>query len=189
MALGSLVCRKLNLVPTVPIAKPKILGGSGGSRSPSKFKLIIGGFQQMEFTTKAKKLERGKNTLFVSFAPEKAKEEIRKEITGTKPSTQTEKQKFVSHFQKKIETENSPSFSRAGCDIRTAMTSSTSTQKGLQNAKKGKFRWDWMVQWSQWYSYVNAMHTAKALAVRLINSGKMFLSELVRAATAKTAWQ
>lgn len=186
MALGSLVCRRLSLVPTVPIAKPKTASGSGGSMPPSKFKLITGGSQQMKSTTKAKILERKKNVIFVSFAPEKAKKEIRGEITDTKPLVQTEKQKSVFMFQEKNKTENSSSFSHAGLDIRTATVSSTSTQKGLQNKKQGRFDQLWMVKWFDWYKYIIAM--TRKTGVQIKTTSNKLMSQVVRAESAKTAY-
>jgi hypothetical protein len=185
-SLASSACRRLSLVTTVPIAKPKTAGGSGGSRIPSKFKLIIGGSQQMEILiTKAKILRREENVIRISFAPEKAKEKTREECTDAKPSLQTEKQKPPSHFQEKNEKEALSSISHAGCDMRTATVSSTSTQKGLKNKKQGRFEQLWMVKWFDWYRYVIAM-TRKAWDI-IENAGNKLMSQAVRAESAKTA--
>lgn len=185
-SLGSSICGRLSSVTTVPITKPKIAGDSGGPRPPSKFKLITGGSQQMETpTTKAKILRREKNVSFVSFASEKAKEEIREKSTEVTPSVQIEKQKPLFHFQEKNEKDESPSIFHAGCDLRTATVSSTSTQKGLKNKKQGRFDQLWMVKWFDWYKYVIAM-TRKAWNL-IRNTGNKLMSQAVRAESAKTA--
>ena len=185
-SLGSSVCRRLSLVTTVPIAKPKIAGDSGRHRPPLKFKLITGGSQQMEKpTTKAKILRREKKVIVVLFAPEKAKEEIREESTGFTSVVKMEKQKLIFHFQKKNETGALPSISHAGCDLRTATVSSTSTQKGLKNKKQGRFDQLWMVKWFDWYKYVIAM-TRKAWDL-IRNVSNKLMSQAVRAESAKTA--
>jgi len=77
------------------------------------------------------------------------------------------------------------SVERSGLDMRNASVSSTSTQKGLQNKKQGKFDQLWMVKWFDWYKYVVAM-TRKAWDL-IRSASNRLLSQNVRAESAKIA--
>jgi len=73
----------------------------------------------------------------------------------------------------------------SGFDMRNATLSSTSTQKGLQNKKQGRFDQLWMVKWFDWYKYVIAM-TRKAWDL-IRNVDNKLMSQAVRAESAKIA--
>ncbi|MBD3398144.1 hypothetical protein GF412_03060 [Candidatus Micrarchaeota archaeon] len=70
--------------------------------------------------------------------------------------------------------------------MKSAMISSGSSQKGLQNLKRGKFDPGWMVKWLDWYKFVVAM-TRKVWNASSSSKPKS-LSSLVRAESAKTPW-
>ena len=182
--LGPSACRRLKQIKSSRPAKPLPAGGPRGPRFPPSLKMLIGDSMPMgNGPTKAEILETKGNIIFVSFSPSSGKkEEPKQSKIKEPPSIPKEKPEA----QTTSSAEQAPSSSHAGMEMVNSVLSSSSTQKGLQNLKKGKYDQLWMVKWLDWYKFVVAM-TKKPLGNASSFKIKYF-SENVRAETAKIAW-
>jgi hypothetical protein len=187
-SVGIPACRKVRLAASLHPVKPRKAAAPKTPKFPGSLKLLEENTNFAGRPINAKVVGREGKVIFVSFSAENPKPGhtiARKE----KPVPSQQKEKSPStYFQtapssKQMEIPGNVTKPRTR--IRGAMRSSSS-QKGLQNLKRGKFDQGWMIKWLDWYKFVIAM-TRKPWDASSPAHPKSMSAE-VRAESAKTAW-
>lgn len=199
-SVGASACRRLKLAEPRYPAKPRQVPVKPSASTNLRFKLLEGEAKPMGAPTKSRVVKKEGNLIFVSFSnenPKPKKPSLAQKNQKTKqeifqkpihPTGQKEKPCPSSSFAPSAIRQEGPTekISVSGIRLRGSARSSSSSQKGLQNLRRGKFDQTWMIKWLDWYKFVIAM-TRKTWDTSSPTHPKT-LSTVVRAESAKTAW-